>query len=69
MKFTATLSLLFATPTLIDAFIQNSPIKTSMGVFSTMPGGPEYRDSALVRLGFRKLFFQGETFLTTIIQI
>mmetsp|Transcript_1122 Transcript_1122/g.1253 ORF Transcript_1122/g.1253 Transcript_1122/m.1253 type:complete len:287 (-) Transcript_1122:252-1112(-) len=46
MKFTATLSLLFATPSLIDAFIQNSPMKTSMGAFSTMPGGPEYRDSA-----------------------
>eukprot|EP00548_Thalassiothrix_antarctica_P003257 CAMPEP_0194129194 /NCGR_PEP_ID=MMETSP0152-20130528/439_1 /TAXON_ID=1049557 /ORGANISM="Thalassiothrix antarctica, Strain L6-D1" /LENGTH=63 /DNA_ID=CAMNT_0038823313 /DNA_START=33 /DNA_END=220 /DNA_ORIENTATION=+ len=46
MKFTVTLSLLFAAPSLIDAFIQNSPMKTSMGAFSTMPGGPEYSDSA-----------------------
>ena len=69
MKFTATLSLLFATPSLIDAFIQNSPMKTSMGAFSTMPGGAEYSDSASVRLSFRILFSQDKTFLKTIIQI
>eukprot|EP00548_Thalassiothrix_antarctica_P002643 CAMPEP_0194130800 /NCGR_PEP_ID=MMETSP0152-20130528/1749_1 /TAXON_ID=1049557 /ORGANISM="Thalassiothrix antarctica, Strain L6-D1" /LENGTH=46 /DNA_ID= /DNA_START= /DNA_END= /DNA_ORIENTATION= len=46
MKFTTAFSLLFAAPSLLDAFTLNGPNKASMSAFSTIPGRSEYLDSA-----------------------